>query len=288
MLATFRAEIPFQFRILFPAVASALQRIAPFLTLEWTYYILTFLACYMLLSIYNLYLGLFARRVPVYAPILILFPLVWNHVVLSTLFMPSDFVGLLFFVTGLYLIHRKNWRYFYVLFPLAVFNRETAIYLTVVMLLTAWGRMTLRSVLLHALAQLAIWSVIKYLLFITFDHRGGDLYIDTLSHNLKYLGDVVGFRDGAALWLTLFGLVWLPGLTAWRRMPRFLTRQFLLLIPAFAALCMAGELWETRIFTELAVIVSTPTALLMTSGLKEDRTDDVPRPETVPAGEPSG
>lgn len=263
LLSAFRADIPFQFRLLFPAVANALRFLIPFLSLEWSYYILTFLACFSLLAAYRRFLGLFSEVVPVAVPLLILFPLGWNQAVICQIFIPSDLVGLLFLTLGITLIHQKNWRYFYAVFPLAVFNRETAIYLTLAMIATAPGRMSLRSVLIHALAQTALWGVIKYLLFISFDHLDGDMYIDTLPINLDYLLSVVTFRGAAPVWLTLFGLVWLPGVTRWRAMPRFVRRLFLILVPAFGVLMVAGEIWEARIFTELALILTTPTALLL-------------------------
>jgi hypothetical protein len=264
LLSIYRADIPFQFRILFPAVANALRWLVPFLNLEWTYYILTFLACFSLLVVYRRYLGLFSDRVPIAVPVLILFPLAWNQVVISRIFIPSDLVGLLFLTMGIYLIHQKNWRYFYWLFPLAVLNRETAIYMTLAMIVTARGRMSFRAILAHSLAQVAVWALLKYLLFISFDHLDGDMYIDTFSDNLGYLLQVVTFRSSAPLWLTIFGLVWIPGITGWRTMPSFVKQLFLILIPAFAVLMAAGEVWETRIYTELVVILATPTAILLT------------------------
>jgi hypothetical protein len=73
----------------------------------------------------------------------------------------------------------------------------------------------------------------------------------------------VTFRGDSPLWLTIFGLVWIPGIIRWRFMPSFVRRLFLILIPAFAALLAAGEIWETRIFTELVMILATPTAILL-------------------------
>jgi hypothetical protein len=263
LLAVYRADIPFQFRILFPAVANALCMLLPFLNLEWSYYILTFLACFFLLVVFRRYLGYFSDRVPIAVPILILFPLAWNQAVICSIFIPSDLVGLLFMTLGLCFIHQKNWRYFYWLFPLAVLNRETAIYLTLAMIVTAKGRMGFRALLMHTLAQLAVWGLLKYLLFISFDHLAGDMYVDTLSTNLAYLLNVVTFKGNSPLWLTIFGLVWIPGITRWRNMPSFVRRLFLVLIPAFAALLAAGEIWETRIFTELVLILVTPTVILL-------------------------
>jgi len=263
LLSSCRADIPFQFRILFPAVSNALMWMIPFLDLRWSYYILTFFATFLLLGVYRRYLGLFSSSVRSTTPLLLLFPLAWNYVVVNPIFIPSDLVGVAFLTIGLYLIHERNWRYFYWIYPLAVLNRETAIYLALAVLVTAPGRMRLRTALGHVLVQTVVWAGIKYLLFVSFDHLDGDMYIDTLAPNLDFLLQVVTFKGSSPLWLTIFGLVWLPGVIRWRSMPLFVRRLFLIVPPAFAVMLAAGEIWETRIFTELSVILATPTALLM-------------------------
>lgn len=262
-LARFEMDFPFQFRVFFPSIANALRWMLPFLNLEGSYYFLTFLTAFGLLLAFRKYLGLFSTRVGPLVPMLILYPILWNHAVIHRLFMPSDLVSLVIVIVGLILIYRKNWLYFYPLFTLAILNRETVIYLTLAMIFTSRGRMTAKSVVLHALTQVCIWITVKYVLLVVFSSGMGGLYLGTLDWNIQYLKSVVTFRDGAFLWLTLFGLVWIPGLVRWRSLPVFVRMQFPVLIPAFLALFIAGGIDEIRIFTDLVVIVTTPTALLL-------------------------
>jgi len=262
-LAEFHANTPFQFRILVPALVSAFRGLLPFFSIEAAYHFLTFLIAYGLLIVFREYLKLFSPRVGNLVPLLIFYPLFWNLSVLNPIFVPSDLSGLFFITAGLILIYRKNWRFFYAIYPLAIFNRETAIYLTIMMIVTARGRMTLRSTLLHTLAQLSIWVLVKYLLSMAFVGGTSGLFVNTLQRNITYLEEIFTLRIPARSWLTLFGLVWIPGLTRWRALPLFVRRLFLVLIPAFIVLTIAGELEETRIFTDLIIIVTTPTALLL-------------------------
>lgn len=270
-LARHDAGLPFQFRILFPALVNGLKWMLPFLDLESAYYFLTFVLTFGLLSVYRKFLGLFRAHVGSLVPLLILYPLFWNHSVLHGLFVPSDLAALFFLTAGLVLIYRKKWLYFYALYILAVFNRETAIYLTLAMIVTAGGRMKAKQVILHTLAQLCLWTSIKYLLLVVYSDGMDGLYLDSLTWNLKYFEDLVTLKNGAIFWVTLFGLIWIPGLTRWKTQPVFVRRLFYVLIPAFGAMFFAGQVMETRVFTDLVVVVTTPTALLLL-----DRSDRPP------------
>lgn len=91
--------------------------------------------------------------------------------------LPYDTPSLFFFCLGLYLIVDRRWWMYYILFPIAVLNRETICFLTVFFLVWEWfrssaeasgrvqsaGRRVMRLAP-HALIQAAIWLAIKVFL----------------------------------------------------------------------------------------------------------------------------
>ncbi len=84
-----------------------------------------------------------------------------------------DMPALLFALLLIGAMYDGRIRAYYVLFPLALLNRETAVYLSVLFFLTQRKPLGLNSALRHCLAQIAIFVLIKIGLSFAFSGNGG-------------------------------------------------------------------------------------------------------------------
>lgn len=179
---------------------------------------------------------------------------------------PSDIPSILFFTAGLILLYERKWILFYPLFVLATINRETSCFLTVTYVLVALGREGYARIALHAAAQLIIWVSIKYWLYRVYLSNPGGLYLWNVRANVDFLGRLNAYP----LFLSNLGFLWIPALIFWRRIPDRFVRRSVAVIPIFfIGMFLVGNMWELRIYAELAPVALA--AFLMTlKGLLPD------------------
>src|SRR6185295_1359057 len=105
---------------------------------------------------------------------------------------PYDIPSVMFFTLGLLLVYDRDWRWFYPLFVAATLNRETSIFLVVVVVFVLYDRYSWRMLGLLAGSQLAIWLAIKAALWAIYQQNrwmGYGLYQFQLKVNLATLID---------------------------------------------------------------------------------------------------
>jgi hypothetical protein len=177
------------------------------------------------------------------------------------LYYPSDMPAILFFTLGLSLLYARRWLLFYPLFVLATFNRETSCFLTLVFVLAYWGRIPLRTLVSHALAQAVLWVAIKSFLRLAFpDNPGFGAFDLKFAGNMRYLADV----SNLPFFLSSMGFILLPTLLLVRRVAdEFTKRSILLVIPFFLGMTLVGNLHELRIYGELIPVVLTALILIV-------------------------
>jgi len=202
------------------------------------------------------------------AAILLILP--WNYLLPQeiALIIPSDLPAVMFFTLLLALMSRQKWRWYYPLFALATFNRETTCFLTVVYLLVNWKRVPAKRLLLHIAAQFVIWVAIKFwLAHVYADNPGSMFEIYGVAGDRTHLDSNLEFLFSPMRVLVLlasFGFLWAPVLF-WRKKidDEFVRRALLVLAPFFLVMALIGNLNETRIFGEFAPLVYTGALLLM-------------------------
>jgi hypothetical protein len=189
--------------------------------------------------------------------------------------LPYDVPSLLFFCAGVYLvISRRRWMY-YVLFPIAVFNRETICFLTIFFLVWEWfrngtehsesvGRRVMR-LLPHGIAQAAIWIGIKIYLAHVFASNpaetGGALFSGHLRYNLR---EIVN-PEQWPVFLSICGFL-LPALWLGRRWIRNAGMSWgcgLVMAVWFLGMLEAGVITEIRIFSEWTAFAVPALALIV-------------------------
>ena len=166
------AELPYQYRALTPWIIAAIARtVGP---LPWVDALVPVAGVVEATSVFLLFYATRALLAPCSGsrtaatvaafgvfyllPFQYLFPRHWPF------WYPSDLPSVLFFTLGLLLLHRRRWSLYYPMFVLATFNRETTVFLPLVLVLTNLGRARLGSLVAHAGAQAAIWLGVRWIL----------------------------------------------------------------------------------------------------------------------------
>ncbi len=84
------------------------------------------------------------------------------------------------------LIYKRKWLFYYVLFILAAFNKETSILLIVIFFLRERNLTTKMNLILHSFVQLILWFTIKIFLTNVFSSNAGSFVeFHLLGHNLN-------------------------------------------------------------------------------------------------------
>jgi len=186
-----------------------------------------------------------------------------------------DAWALVFMLAGLIALHQRMWWLYYPIFILATLNRETSCFLTMIMVLTLFGRIPFWQLLLHGLAQLLLWLGIKYGLdHLIFPDAPGQTYYQQYLSNWRFITDMT-YEQRFALpqweaWfrpvylLGNFAFVWLLVIRYWNRIGSdFVARAALVLIPFTLAMLYVSNIYEYRIFGEMLPLVLTPALLIV-------------------------
>ena len=265
MLVAGAAYLPFQYRALVPWLVRALAQ------LPWPqsvstlnlFLIVEFISIVLLCAAFRRYLSFFIENKPLNSLLaLSLFYVLPFHFI-GSFWYPWDMPSLLFFTLGLISLYEQKWQWYYPLFVVATFNRETTYFLSLLYLLTAIGKTSWRTIALHTSAQLLLWVVIKLLLYYLYldnPRLGYGLFELQLGENLNWL------REPAVILglLSLWGFLWLP-LILWRHLVQseFVKRTVLLLPPFFGIMLVVGVIDELRIYGELIPIVLSAFLLIL-------------------------
>jgi hypothetical protein len=259
---TYLPPYPFRYRILATLVPGALAKLTH-ARLEWLYAVQGTLFVWGTLLVYRRLLARHMRAdlAGVLAPGL-LYGMTWHYCAMNLLYFAFDMPAVFFFVLGWYLLLERRWALYYLVFALAVFNRETCLALTGVFALVEFRRMPARALLAHVAAQTCLWVAIKAGLWMAFAPQGHQLYFDSLETNRQTLFQLLTMRGigpkTAAKFLLWCGGLWaaLPFLA--RRQPEPIRRSLLVIAPFFLGMVFVGTLREMRIYGELIPIVTTP------------------------------
>ena len=161
-----------------------------------------------------------------------------------------DFATLCLFLSGVLLLHRGTWRWFYPLYILALLNKETAVLLPLLMVIWYWGKMPRGRLAAHVGAQIALFVVAKVALGWAFRGNPGGAFEPHLVENLRLYMRPYWFSAVSDVLIVALLLGW-----HWREKPAFLRRTSWLLLPLLPLYLVAGGWGEIRAFYELFPIL---------------------------------
>ena len=269
------APTPFQYRILIPMLARAaialgalthlsIPASALFAASDMVFYFGSFLAALATLKALKL------SRPEILAALLGL------AMILNTDYFGTEILNLrniydvpavFFAFVATYLLLRGKLGWFYILLPIAILNRETAVFLSLLFVATQWRRMPLPRLAAHAAAQGLLILAIKLTVMAAFRHNPGvgavSFYIDDFTasgpgahrlHDLRLMENLRLFITPRRLvhMSAIFGFLWIPYLFALRGLRQPFFRAAAWIIPPFLGLMLVvGNIDEFRIYSEL-------------------------------------
>jgi hypothetical protein len=254
------AAAPYQFRALLPWLVGGLLRLGiTDAAVPQIFRLLEFLSSLSLVIAFRVFLSLFFKNRLLVSVLALSIFLVLPFNLLHTYWYPSDIPSVLFFTLGLILLYRRKWFWYYLLFVVASFNRETTLFLTFVFFFINLDQLSITRLAGHTAAQLVLWVLIKSAVQSIYPNNLGQGAIQlTLEDTLQFL-----LQPGGWFWvLPNWGLTWILALIGYRRLEdQFIKRSLWVIGPVFVVMLLVGKVDELRIYTELTPIVLT-TALL--------------------------
>lgn len=271
-VADFSGDRPYQYRILIPAVAHLMQ-VALRIPIPLGYQLLETVFLFLLFQAFRRWLAAFMpARISQFATLALLYPLLWNYVLLGHIYWPYDIPSIFFFTAGLVCLRERRWNLFYPLFILATLNRETSCFLSLAFLLIAWGRLPTKQIIGHIGIQVVLWGVIKALLVRLFAHNPGSFTADMAHLNwLLLLRMGHGNLSFIRLLPLAMGGVWLLIPLVWHQQPATLKRLLWIVPPFVAGMSIVGVLDEVRIYNELVPILLAPALFSLYALFSEGR-----------------
>jgi hypothetical protein len=187
----FETAKPYQFRLLIPFLFKLIEPIYLFYgKYFFTLYniIIIFLIQYVF---YKLLAELFesSRYLYLYS-LVIIYPIIWNYIILNQSFQYYDFTAILLFTAGLYFIVKENLLWFYVIFILGIINKETAGYLIFAYGLFNYKRLFTRKIITNLFLLGIIFISFKIFLGYIFINNPGDNFEIGYYENLNILSNL--------------------------------------------------------------------------------------------------
>ncbi len=172
--ASFAARKPFQFRLLIPFIYKLFSPVS-FITPEIFFTAYTFIVIYLLLLVYYLLISEYFKNSALnffLAPA-ILYPIVWNYVLLNQTFQYYDFTAILLFTLGTYFIVKNNFKWILIIFLIAILNKESAVYLIFSYLFFNYRQIFTKKILLNTINSLCFFYCLQSSLILCVQNQSG-------------------------------------------------------------------------------------------------------------------
>jgi hypothetical protein len=175
-----------------------------------------------------------------------------------------DYPLLLLFTLALLLMWKQAWAWYYPVFVLATFNKETTVLLILVFVVVFWRRLPVPAFLTHVAAQsVAFLAIIWGLRRAYAGSPGGSVEYHLLDYNMRV---VVNPEDayGVVAFAALFAILLLRD---WESKPWFLRRATIVFWPLFVLTLLFGWIDELRDYYEFYVVAMPLVAMTVARDL---------------------
>lgn len=191
----FQALKPIQFRLLVPFIFKIFQTIVSIIkpiSDKALFFILTIIFTYFILySFYYLLNEYFrSRAMNCWLSSVIIYPMIWNFVIMNGQFFYMDFTALLVMIIGFYLIVKEKYNLLLLLFLIGIFNHPSVGYLVMAFLLYNAQKIFKLNTLLYLFAMIAMYLGIYKLMDWYFTTAQGYFIIYNLSRNLSMFSEL--------------------------------------------------------------------------------------------------
>lgn len=272
--ASFETAKPYQFRLLIPFLFMLFKPLA-FIPDKIICISYNTVVIYFLILVYNKLLGEYFpnKKAVLWLAAVILYPVLWNYVILNQTFQYYDFTAILIFTTGLYFIIKEKFTAFLIVFIIGILNKESAVYLIFAYVLFNYKYIFTGTIILRtALLALIVVCIKAGLGYIFRDNSGGTFevgyyankdFILNLFSNRLYMKSV--FLNFGAMYIFAI-LLFVSG--RWKKFPdRRLVMINLAVVPYYILGMYFTYIIEVRVYTELIPMITT-LFLIYLSGFK--------------------
>jgi hypothetical protein len=208
--------------------------------LLFLFVLFSYLVRYSVMTYFN-----YPKFVPDFFPILglILLPLFFRYY--NYIYDPAT---LCIFAGAALLIYKRKWLYYYILFILATFNKETSILLIVIFFLRERNLTAKMNLILHSSVQLILWFTIKIFLANVYSSNAGSFVeFHLLGHNLNLFLYPLHLLYFIVV-LTIFSVL---VVYKWKTKPSYIKLCFLVtFLPLTALSLFFGFIDELRVYYE--------------------------------------
>ena len=191
-------------------------------------------------------------------------PLCMNYIFLNTLTYCYDIPAMFFFTSVLIFILKKKWIWFYIIFIIATFNRETSCFIAVAFFITQINKENFKKVTFHCILQAFIWIAIVVLLAVIFRENPGPIKEYPFRGFIEFLSKVWrnesywAFKGTSRDFLLVFGCIWALIPLFWKYIPIFLKKQLIIIIPYLIASAFVANMMEVRVYNEMVIMLAAP------------------------------
>jgi hypothetical protein len=263
-VASYQTAKPYQFRLLLPLLFDLFRPISA-LYGKYIYSAFNVVIVFLIQVVYyKLLCGYFRdKKLLLWITPVILYPMLWNFIILNQSFQYYDFTAILLTVFGLYFITRENFTGLIIIFILGVLNKETIGYLGFSYLLYNYKIIFTRKIIINTAILGVIIVGFKLLLNYTFRNNPGDPVEICYNANIQILSELfsnrimlkhIGLNFGG---LYIF-VILLFATGKWLRFPnRRLVYVNLAIVPFYIFGIFVTYITEVRVYTELIPMITT-------------------------------
>lgn len=181
---------PIQFRILVPIIFKGVQAVIFIFSSipdKALFFLITIAFCYMILFSFYLLLGQYfkGRAVNCWLSVIIIYPMIWNFVIMNGQFFYMDFGILLFIILGFYCVVSERYNWLLVVFLLGILNHPSIGYIIPAFLLYNYNKLFKPKTILYTLIMCILYvGIYKYMNWY-FPSEEGYFVIYNLPRNLS-------------------------------------------------------------------------------------------------------
>lgn len=265
---------PVQFRILIPLIFKAAQSVIFLVKTipdKALFFLITIMLCYMILFSFYMLLGQYfkGRAMNCWLASIIIYPMIWNLVIMNGQFFYMDFSILLIIILGFYCIVSEKYNWLLVVFFLGVLNHPSVGYLIIAFLIYNYRNLLKLKTISYAAAMSVLYIGIYRLMDAYFPSTAGYFVIYNLPRNLNLLHilpmhiilrDIFFNFGGLHIFVIIF---FLSG--AWKRYRGPLLYINLVIIPYVISVLINFSIEEIRNYVTIIPFVLILTLLFLSS-----------------------
>ncbi len=263
-VASFETAKPYQFRLLMPIIFDFFKPIA----MLYGKYLYSAYNVVIVLMVQVVYYKLLCRyfsnkKLMLWIAPVILYPILWNYVILNQSFQYYDFTAILLTIFGLYFITRENFKGLLIIFIIGVINKETIGYLIFSYLLYNYKIIFTKKIIFNTIILGVIFVGVKLLLNYIFRNNPGATFEIGYYENIRIVSELFGNKVMLKNLALNFGGLYIFALLlfitgAWLKYhDRRLVYVNLAIVPYYIFGIYITYITEVRVYTELIPMITT-------------------------------